>query len=122
MEFYDKLLSYKGINKLSWKAIGDVISKEETAMRIAVKRKSLSDLEIREIEKFFFLETKELKKTPTYEKQGVVISLKEAAEFVANNFNKAKEISPLLDMTVRNDNNEHLFNKLTENGIKIIRQ
>ncbi|MFC4636666.1 hypothetical protein ACFO3O_22365 [Dokdonia ponticola] len=56
MNFYEKLLSYKALNKLSWKDIGDIIGKEQATIRIAVRRESLSDLEIREIEEKFFKE------------------------------------------------------------------
>ncbi|MFC4632977.1 hypothetical protein ACFO3O_03615 [Dokdonia ponticola] len=54
MNFYEKLLSYKALNKLSWKEIGDIIGKEQATIRIAVTRESLSELEIREIENIFF--------------------------------------------------------------------
>lgn len=56
MNFYEKLLSYKAINKLSWSDIGVVVNKEQAAIRIAVTRESLSKLEIKELEKKFFSE------------------------------------------------------------------
>lgn len=72
MNFYEKLLSYKAINKLSWSDIGDVVDKEQAAIRIAVSRESLSKLEIKEIEKKFFNEqdvNSELKDNLQYDKE-----------------------------------------------------
>ena len=53
MDFYEKLTIEKAKRKLNNKALGKVIDMEGEAFRMAVTRKSLSALQIREIEKFF---------------------------------------------------------------------
>ncbi len=49
-DFYNKLVSFKALNSLKWKDIGDVIGMKEATIRLAVKRESLTDLEKRELE------------------------------------------------------------------------
>jgi hypothetical protein len=53
MDFYDKLLKHKKSNRLTFEEIGAYINKSKDATRVAVGRKSFSELEIREIEKLF---------------------------------------------------------------------
>ncbi len=49
MDFYDKLRLYKSKENLKWETIGEYISMNGPAIRMAVKRKSLSDLEKKEL-------------------------------------------------------------------------
>ncbi|KAB8153360.1 hypothetical protein EZY14_009005 [Kordia sp. TARA_039_SRF] len=58
MDFYERILAAKALQKLSWADIGSKINMKEAAMRVAVKRKSLSELEIKELEKYFLSENK----------------------------------------------------------------
>lgn len=51
MDIYDKIISEKALRKLSYKDFGSVIGMTEAAFGMALKRKSLSQLQIREIEK-----------------------------------------------------------------------
>jgi len=81
MDFYDKLLSYKAVNKLSWSDIGSVINKEQATMRIAVNRKSLSELEIRELEKKFF-------SVINYENENAINKVSEPNESYPGNIHK----------------------------------
>jgi len=66
LEFYNKLISYKALNRLSWGDLGRVIDKEPATIRIAVNRKSLTNLEQKEFEKLFVIKKTNIK-TP-YEK------------------------------------------------------
>lgn len=57
MNFYDNLSGIKKERKLTNADIGNIIGMSGDAFRMAVKRESLSDLEIKEIEKFFTSKT-----------------------------------------------------------------
>lgn len=50
MDFYDRLLLYKSKNKLGYRELGAYIGLKDAAMRMAVTRKTLSGLQIRELE------------------------------------------------------------------------
>jgi hypothetical protein len=53
MNFYDKLLNIKKEKKLTNTDIGAIIGMSGDAFRMASKRESLSDLQMKEIEKYF---------------------------------------------------------------------
>lgn len=55
MDFYEKVTIERALKKLNYKDLGAVIDMNGEAFRMAVKRRSLSSLQIREIEKFFDL-------------------------------------------------------------------
>lgn len=52
-DFYEQLIAYKSVNKMSYEDLGALIGKSGDAMRMAVKRRSLSVLEIERIEQEF---------------------------------------------------------------------
>lgn len=56
---------------------------------------------------------------PSIEKKGVHFNLKEAADFVAKNFEDSKKVSQLFEITVRNDNNEYVIERLSKSNIKV---
>lgn len=58
MDFYEKLLSYKALNKISWPKIGKIIDMEQATIRMAVDRKSLSNLQKKALEEHFNLTKK----------------------------------------------------------------
>ena len=60
MDIYEKVIIERALKKLNYKDLGAIIEMSGEAFRMAVKRKSLSNLQIREIENFF-----ELKNTNT---------------------------------------------------------
>jgi phage repressor protein C with HTH and peptisase S24 domain len=60
MDFYEELIVQKAKRKLSNKQLGAIIGMEGETFRMAISRKSLSGLQIKEIEKFFDSEKKEL--------------------------------------------------------------
>lgn len=66
MDFYDKILIEKKRRGLNNKDLGDVLGMNGEAFRMAVKRKSLNLLQIKEIEKYFDLEQNMLNE-PAYE-------------------------------------------------------
>lgn len=53
MDFYDKLLLHKQRQKIGYKAIGDIIDLKPDAIRMAIERRSLTRLQMSEIEKYF---------------------------------------------------------------------
>jgi hypothetical protein len=53
MDFYEKLKGVKSVKKLTWTEIGAVVNKKEAAIRIAFDRKSLTQLERKELENIF---------------------------------------------------------------------
>ncbi len=59
MDFYDKLLSHKAINNLTFKEIGNVVDLKDAAVRIAIKRRSLSRLQEKALSDFYNLNGKE---------------------------------------------------------------
>lgn len=73
MDFYEKLTIEKAIKKLSNKDLGALIDMKSEAFRMAVNRKSLSNLQIKEIEKFFDIE-QEPKKTPSNENASKMVA------------------------------------------------
>ena len=100
--FYNRLKEYKTINKVSNAALGEVIGKNEPAMRQAIKRQSLSKFEINELEKLFYtIET-------------VSEDLKNEADSVALNFEQAKKASKLFELTIQNANKDYFIKKLAE--------
>lgn len=56
MDFYDLLLLHKSKKKLSYKDIGSVLNMTQAAARMAINRRSLSKLQIKEIANFFGFE------------------------------------------------------------------
>ncbi len=56
MDFYDQLLIEKKRRGLNNKDVGAIIGKTGDALRVAMKRRSLSELEIKEIKKYFKLD------------------------------------------------------------------
>lgn len=53
VDIYDKIESFKKLNKLTNKELGEVVDLSSDAFRMAVKRKSLSTLEVKALEHFF---------------------------------------------------------------------
>lgn len=53
VDFYKRLVTEKAQRNLNYRDLGAVIGKSQDAFRVAVKRKSLTDLEKKAIEKFF---------------------------------------------------------------------
>jgi SOS-response transcriptional repressor LexA len=56
MDFYEKLLLEKNKRSLNNKDVGAIIDMTGEAFRMAVKRKSLNPLQVKEIEKYFEIE------------------------------------------------------------------
>lgn len=54
MNFYDEILLVKKNKKLNNKQLGEVINKSSDAIRFALKRKSLTELEINKLKETFF--------------------------------------------------------------------
>lgn len=52
-DIYERIILEKSRRKLSNTRLGKVVGKSGDAFRMALKRKSLSDLEVKELEKFF---------------------------------------------------------------------
>ncbi len=66
MDIYDKLIIFKGKNKsVGYRELGKLINKSEAATRMAFKRKSLTSLEIQELEKYLQKEQPEEQETTT---------------------------------------------------------
>lgn len=63
MDFYERLTIEKAQRKLNNKALGAIIGMEGETFRMATNRKSLNQLQIREIEKFFDSKKDSSKKT-----------------------------------------------------------
>ncbi len=113
MDFYQRLLSYKAVNKMSWGQIGSHINKEQATIRIAVNRKSLSELEKKELEKLFdskstgiekgsLLDEKEINKELFLIKDGVKIDTRDVSLFVVKNHNEMINSEPLFNEWVKN--------------------
>ncbi len=58
MDFYDKLMSFKAVERLDWQELGEIVHMNAAAMRMAVKRKSLDQFKIDALEKYFDKEQK----------------------------------------------------------------
>lgn len=54
--FYEKMLALKGVKKLKWRDIGNVIQKKESTIRFAFQNKSLTQLEMRELAVYYDLD------------------------------------------------------------------
>jgi hypothetical protein len=54
MDFYENFNSNKKKYKLNNRVIGEIIEMKPDALRMAIKNKSLTKLEILEIERFFY--------------------------------------------------------------------
>ena len=55
-DFYERMLDYKRRHGTGWREIGSVIDKKEATIRLAFQRKSLSELEQKELLRHFFNE------------------------------------------------------------------
>ena len=64
MDFYDRLIAYKALNKLGFREIGDIVDMSEAAIRQAVKRKSLNRFQIQELEIYFELDKNDVVSEP----------------------------------------------------------
>lgn len=82
MDFYEKILLYKAKNKMSYKALGEPISLKPDAMRMALDRQSLTDLQKKEMAKIFGLD---------YPKKDTVGEIQ-------LNYNRSKDTLPPLEM------------------------
>ncbi len=93
MAFYLEIDNYKKTYKLNNTILGDVVGLNADAFRMAVNRKSLSELQIRELEKYFStLSTSE------------------------RNPNKTEQLNPVVDSIAK----ELLKSKVFIEGIKAI--
>lgn len=53
-DFYEEIIRVKSDKRLKWPEIGEVVDKKQSAIRLAVKNKSLSELEKQAITRKFF--------------------------------------------------------------------
>lgn len=103
-EFADKLDSnIRTVQK--WESGESKIRKTTAFMIMSLRNKGINSSE---------------EKTPYLEKEGVKMSLKEAAELVANNYNEAKRICRLLQLESENDIREGVKKTLEEAGFLTI--
>ena len=81
MDFYERLKAHKALKKLGWKSIGEILSKNDAAIRIAVERKSLSELEKKEINRVLFSEGNYISEYPKNLEEAIeiVVSFQEEA-------------------------------------------
>jgi hypothetical protein len=74
-DFYTKITEFKRSKGVTNEQLGSVIGKKEPAFRIALKRQSLSDLEIEKLEHYF--DNTEIKKDDRLEDKNKIIELLE---------------------------------------------
>ncbi len=62
MDFYKKIKSHKAVNSNKWGVYGEVLGMTYDQFRMAVRRQSLDELQIKELKRVFFNEQEETEK------------------------------------------------------------
>ncbi|UZO81484.1 hypothetical protein NBT05_03180 [Aquimarina sp. ERC-38] len=95
MDFYEKIIQIKKDNNLTYSDLGEPINLKGSALRMALKRKSLSDLQKRELNTKFTISNNTLDNLNDIE--SFQIKLKEFSDFFVK-----YESQVLLDPNIRN--------------------
>ena len=89
-DFYTKITEFKRSKGVTNEQLGSIIGKKEPAFRIALKRKSLSDLEIEKLEHYF--DNTEIKKDDHLEDKNKIIALLEENKSLSKKIDNLTEV------------------------------
>lgn len=92
-DFYDKLVVYKSKNKLNYSDLGKIVNKSSDAFRMAVSRKSFTDLEKVELLKLFDNEINQLNEPQTTYQEDLAEYNKELSNYKVKTIDELRDVA-----------------------------